>query len=216
VIGRLHRRQLLAAGVAIAAPTLIGSASAAEAPLPALPFRVMVADLVAAGGGASRPAVTPAFVDAQLAQATALFAPHGVAFVESKVPRAAIAATHGRLETRADRDALAAHLLGGTIELFFVGSLRDVDDPSGFRMGVTWRKLTDLSKKYVIVAADAGPTTLAHELGHYLGNGHSSVRNNLMSYDRDGGEVSLDAAQGKIARRTARVLIARRELVPPG
>ena len=37
------------------------------------------------------------------------------------------------------------------------------------------------------------PTTLAHELGHFLGNGHAYVKNNLMSYERDGGEVFLDA-----------------------
>ncbi len=212
---RLSRRALLAlTAPLVAAPFLPRRLLAGEPAIPALPFRVLIASWFARANGPASPSVDGAFVDAQIAQAKALFAPHGIAFEEGPGARAALDTRHGRLDTRADRDALAAHLAAGAITIFFVGSLRDVDAPDGFRMGVTWRKLTDLSKKYVIVAADAGPTTLAHELGHYLGNGHSGVRNNLMSYLRDGGEVSLDASQGRISRRTARTSIARRELVP--
>jgi hypothetical protein len=36
---------------------------------------------------------------------------------------------------------------------------------------------------------------LAHELGHFFGNGHSDVADNLMSYTRTGGRVFLDDAQ---------------------
>lgn len=212
---RLSRRALLALGAPLVAPTLLPRPSlAAEPAVPALPFRVLVAAWFARANGPASPSVDDAFIDAQIAEAKSLFAPHGIAFQEGAGARSPLDTRHGRLETRADRDALAAHLAEGAITLFFVGSLRDVDTPELFRMGVTWRKLTDLSKKYVIVAADAGPTTLAHELGHYLGNGHSGVRNNLMSYLRDGGEVSLDTSQGRISRRTARALIARRELIP--
>ena len=50
-------------------------------------------------------------------------------------------------------------------------------------------------------------------LGHFLGNPHSYVKNNLMSYDRDGGKVFLDDAQGQKARKTARALFASKELV---
>ena len=36
---------------------------------------------------------------------------------------------------------------------------------------------------------------LAHELGHFFGNGHSDVPDNLMSYSRTGGRVFLDETQ---------------------
>ena len=67
-----------------------------------------------------------------------------------------------------------------------------------------------------IVAANSLPTTSAHELGHFLGNEHAYVRNNLMSYLRDDESmhphIFLDAAQGARAQRTARALLAKGEL----
>ena len=36
---------------------------------------------------------------------------------------------------------------------------------------------------------------LAHELGHFFGNGHTEVADNLMSYVRTGAQVFLDEAQ---------------------
>jgi hypothetical protein len=69
-----------------------------------------------------------------------------------------------------------------------------------------------LKQRYVIVSSAARETTLAHELGHFLGNPHSFVKNNLMSYERDGGQVFLDESQGAISRKTARLLFAKKEL----
>ena len=149
--------------------------------------------------------VDDAFVASQITTANELYAPFGVGFTraESRV----LASKHAALEGREDRDALADELAPSAVNVFFVASLRDVDDPTRLRMGVTWRKLTDLKKKYIVVASSARPTTLAHELGHFLGLDHSSVKNNLMSYDRDGGKVSLDERQGRTVRQHADFLV---------
>ena len=165
-----------------------------------------------AGKRTVEPVVTRAWIDAQLAQANAIFGEHGIGFREAK-ELAALDEKMCALEDRSDRDALATELRGGVINVFFVESLRDVDDPKLHRMGVMWRNLRDLKKKYVIVAASARETTLAHEIGHYLGNDHSYVKNNLMSYARDGGKVTLNADQAARARRTAEAHFAKKDLV---
>ncbi len=202
---RLPRRAFLSSSLAIglSAPRL-ARAGAAPPPLPALPVALRVASRDPARAGEARvPVVDATFVAEQLAAVASLYAPFGVSFAATDPSD--LAARYLTLETRADRDALGAELGVDVVDVFFVASLRDVDDPSLYRMGVTWRKLTDLTKKYVIVAASARPTTLAHELGHYLGLDHTSVKNNLMSYDRDGGTVFLDARQGATVRRNAEV-----------
>lgn len=158
------------------------------------------------------PVVAPGFVTAQLYEANEVFGEHGLRFVEH-VGRRTLPETAARLETRADRDALADAMQPGVANVYFVESLRDVDTPSLMRMGVCWRKLSNLAKRYVIVASSAMPTTLAHELGHFLGNGHAYVKNNLMSYERDGGRVFLDAAQARRSRTTAARLLSTKELV---
>lgn len=204
-----RRRILLAAASGLGAHLVVArGALGAEPPPPVtVPLGFARAPRAEARDGAVPPIVDDTFVAAQLAAANEVFAEHHVRFVEH-VPSRALPPTARRLETRGDRDALAASMVGAVVNVFFVESLRDVDDPSRYRMGVCWRKLADTSKRYVIVAASAAPTVLAHELGHFLGNGHSTVKNNLMSYDRDGGAVFLDAAQGRTARATARRLIA--------
>jgi hypothetical protein len=179
------------------------------APIPPIPLRVFVGQLPAASPEkAPTPVVDGAFVDAQLAQAAALFSPHGLAFEERERSSLAV----GDLLTREDRNGLSKHLEAERCNVFFVGRLRDVDDPALDRMGVMWRNLRNLKQKYVIVSSAARETTLAPELGHFLGNPHSFVKNNLMSYERDGGPVFLDESQGAISRRTARALFASKEL----
>ncbi|CAN98551.1 hypothetical protein predicted by Glimmer/Critica [Sorangium cellulosum So ce56] len=85
-----------------------------------------------------------------------------------------------------------------------VASLRDVDDPRRFRMGVHWRRRATPERRFVILAANARPTVLAHELGHFFGLGHSGVDDNVMSYARTGAPVSFDAAQIAKIRSAAR------------
>jgi hypothetical protein len=178
----------------------------ADAPIPPLPLAIGV---VHEDG---RPAQTETWIDAQIAEADRLFSEAGVKLV--KASQRALDARFARLETRKDRDALAAELEKGRINVMVVASLRDVDDPSLFRMGVHWRPQSDLRKHYVIVAASALPSTLAHELGHFFGNGHSQVRDNVMSYDRTGAQVFFDAGQKRKIKTFARLFLRSKELVP--
>lgn len=150
------------------------------------------------------PVTDACFIHAQVREARRLMAPHRV-----RVGVAELRALEGHhaLETARDRDALADYLEKGRINVFVVASLRDVDDPKRFRMGVRWRKLSDLRKDYVIVTTTSMPTTLAHELGHVLGNGHSQVVDNVMSYKRENPDkVHFDAVQGARMRAVARQL----------
>jgi hypothetical protein len=191
--------------VTLAFPTL-AKKSKAEAPIPALPLAVAVVH------EEGRPAQTDAWIDAQIAEVDRLFSACGVKL--TKASKRALDPRFARLETRKDRDALAAELEKGRINVMVVTSLRDVDDPSLFRMGVHWRPQTDLRKHYVIIAATALPSTLAHELGHFFGNGHSKVPDNVMSYDRTGAPVFFDAAQQRKIRTFARLFLRSKELVP--
>ncbi len=100
------------------------------------------------------------------------------------------------------------------VNVFVVASLRDVDDPSRYRMGVHWRHGKTPAHRYVIVTAEALPTTLAHELGHYNGLGHSAVVDNLMSYNRTGASVFLHPAQATTVLAFARLAFASGEIAP--
>jgi hypothetical protein len=152
-----------------------------------------------------------AWLLAEMGEVTRLYGPLGlrfrVAFDRTLTTRLA------RLETRADRDSLARECAPHVINVFVVASLRDVDDGVTARRGVHWRKSTRPSERYIIVSAIAGPSVLAHELGHYFGRGHSPVTDNLMSYDRSGAEVFLDASQAATIRAAARATLASGEVV---
>ena len=171
-----------------------------------LPIRVMVAKTQ------GTQVVTQAWLDAQLAEANRVIGAHGVAFAFDKVEVSTTMTA--ALETRADRDALGDLVSKQVINVFVVASLRDVDDPSRLRMGVHWRELSNLKNNYIIVSASARRATMAHEIGHYLGNPHTGVENNLMSYKRtDEDAVFMDAVQGARCRRTTHAHIATGKLV---
>ncbi len=122
--------------------------------------------------------VSDDFIADQLAGANKHFEPlgGGVEIVGTDaLPPSAV-----RIETRADRDALASDLGGKLIHVFVVGQLDDVDDDSRIDFGVTWHAKHD-DRRYVIVAAQALPRTLAHELGHFFGLPHSSYAISIMN-----------------------------------
>jgi hypothetical protein len=147
---------------------------------------------------------------AELAEAERLYAPLGVRF--RVVSERTLAIPRPDLETRADRDALATECAPKVINVFVVASLRDVDDGVSARRGVHWRSSRHPTQRYIIVSSIAGPNVLAHELGHYFGNGHSTVVDNLMSYNRTGGEVFLDPRQGATIRSAARLAVTSGEV----
>jgi hypothetical protein len=55
---------------------------------------------------------------------------------------------------------------------------------------------------------------LAHELGHFFGNAHSTVVDNVMSYDRRTGSTFFDEAQGRRIRWFANMYIATMTIHP--
>lgn len=163
------------------------------------------------------PAVDDAWLDAQVASANTIFEPHGVRF--SVVERHRMGEAHARMETRRDRHSLGSLMHPQRIDCFVVRSLRDVDEPDRYRQGVHWRPRGDGYAErahFVIVSAIAGPNVLAHELGHYFGNGHSDVPGNIMSYER--GEVPpfFDETQAQRIQFSVRRFLRRGELVLAG
>lgn len=156
---------------------------------------------------------TSAWLAEQVAQANLIFAPSDTSFVERE--HRTMGAEHAHLESRSDRHALADLLVARSINVFVVASLRDVDDPSLMRRGVHWRSANHPGTHHVILSAISGPTVLAHELGHYFGNPHSSVPNDIMSYERDAEVLPFfDAEQLRRIRRARRRLLASGELIP--
>jgi hypothetical protein len=199
------RAGLFAAGaLVLPRPTL--AKPEAPAPIPPLPITIGVVEV---GGVKVR---DEAWVEAQMTEAVRLFEPLGVPL--RKVAARSLPEAHGRLETRADRDALAALLEPKRINVMIVESLRDVDDPKLLRMGVHWRHRKTPAKHWVIVAASARPSVLAHELGHFFGLPHSSVTDNLMSYDRTGAPPFLDEAQARKVQSFARMYVREKLLLP--
>lgn len=197
-----HRFAAIAAFLTLSAPAV----APAAAPIPTLPVAIAVAP------EAGKPAQDEAWIDAQLAEAERLIGGAGVHLKKASVR--ALPERFARLETRKDRDALTAELKPSVINVFVVASLRDVDDPRLYRMGVHWQPAGTPRRHYVIVAASALPSTLAHEIGHFFGLPHTAVKNNLMSYDRDGGAVFLDAKQTSTIQSFARIYLRAKEIVP--
>ncbi|MBU0551099.1 hypothetical protein KKF91_07665 [Myxococcota bacterium] len=155
--------------------------------------------------------VDEAWIDAEVARASDLFRPHGVIF-----QRAALIRADGpsHLKTRADRDGLGAQLRPGVINCFIVAELGDIHEPGVARMGVHWRVRPARLKHLVIISADAVPTVLAHELGHFFGNPkHSTTPGNIMSYNRRGRVPFFDAQQGRVIRAWTRRFQRTREII---
>jgi hypothetical protein len=121
--------------------------------------------------------VAPHWVAAELAEANRHFAAIDVGF--TVVGADALPSTAVHVVTRKDRDAIAVDHLGRTIvDVFLIGKLEDVDDPGAPVHGVTWHAH---ATKYVIVASDAFPRTLTHELGHVFGLPHSTYAISIMN-----------------------------------
>jgi hypothetical protein len=138
------------------------------------------------------PARDDAWIQTQIEDANELYAPTGVRFrwtLRREIPTA-----HAQIHTRADRDALAPLVEKNVIDVFVVAALEDVDEPGRYRKGVAWTS-KPTNKRFLILSGAAFRTVLAHELGHFFGNGHTIVPDNLMSYVRTGARVFFDDTQ---------------------
>lgn len=166
------------------------------------PSVASAADPIFALNFAVAPDVTSPAIDQEVALAEGIFGPLGVHLhVWHQRP---LDARFASIESLPERDALSALVTPGEINVFVVRSLRDSDVADMYRRGVTWDSRTTPSRRYIILAADAARSSLAHELGHFFGIfAHSGVKNNLMSYDRDDDLVFLDASQKAIVQSKA-------------
>jgi hypothetical protein len=174
--------------------------------VPTLPVSIAIAEEEGA------PVQTGEWVDEQLAEARRIYNHFGIYFRKATTRK--LDARFAKLETREDRDALAGELEKGVLNVFVVGSLRDVHDDTRFRMGVHWAPNGDLKRQYVIVSAAARKTTMAHEIGHYFKLPHTFVADNLMSYERTGADVFLSASQKATVIASAKLYVSRKELIP--
>ncbi len=159
---------------------------------------------------AGKPLADPGWLAGEIEAAEGLFEPFGVRF--ARADGAPLDARLAHVETRDDRNALGSRVTPHVIDVFVVASLRDVDDPAQMRRGVHWHAPS--GAHYLILVASAPKTVLAHELGHYFGNPHSRVPDNVMSYERSGAPVFFDADQGKRIAARARAYVRSGELLP--
>jgi hypothetical protein len=189
------KRAALLALVLFAPPALAAPPSASDfAPVPATALASAptfpIAITVAVEDGS--PARDDAWISAQIDDANDLYGPLGVHFRWTL--RKEMSQAHAQMHSRSDRDELAPLVEKNVIDVFVVAALEDVDEPGRYRKGVAWTS-KPAGKRFLILSAAAPRTVLAHELGHFFGNGHSDVPDNLMSYSRTGERVFLDTAQ---------------------
>lgn len=180
----------------------LARAAVAGPPTPVEPTR-LVLDVRMAESAPGVPVRDVTWLETQVAEANRLMAGADVNFTVRPGPP--LPDRLARMETRADRDALAALARDGALRVYVVASLRDVDEPDRMRQGVHWRRRANRAQRCVILSASAGPTVLAHELGHFFGNPHTQVVDNVMSYEReDPAKMAFDATQLGRIRRGAR------------
>jgi hypothetical protein len=150
--------------------------------LAAAPHCFGVRLFMAQEGGA--PVQTPDWVAAQMREANARLALIGVNVELEEV--ALLDDAEVEMVTRADRDRLGRgrHRVG-TIHLYVVRRLADVDIPGAEIYGVHWRDRADTRRRWVILSKIAWPLTFAHELGHLFGlQHHRRYPESIMHEDR--------------------------------
>ena len=203
---QLLRIALLFPALAIA----LGSASARADTTFGL--RVMVAE------GDGEPVVPDGWVDERVEWSNRIFAPAETSFRVAR--REALPGEHAEILSRGDRHALGPRVEGDTIHVFVVKALANVDVAGDFIRGVHWRSRRGgpgpggNRRHYVILSSIAGPTVLAHELGHFFGNPHSDTPGNVMSYTRGEGPPFFDAGQLRRIRQHRERFLRTEELAP--
>jgi hypothetical protein len=201
----LGRRTFLAAAGALALPRAALAGGPGERPIPPLPISLAVAEVDGA------PVRDAAWVDAELAHA--LYAPLGISL--RRVASRALPAARARIETRADRDALAS-----IVEPRRVNVLSSPPSAtSTIRRSTAWASTGAPARIRRATTPSSRRTraiTLAHELGHFFGLDHTKVVNNVMSYASDGGPPFFDDRQAARVRAMARMYVEAKPLEPAG
>ncbi|WP_146647236.1 hypothetical protein [Labilithrix luteola] len=154
-----------------------------------------------------------AWIDEQIRVANALYESAGVRFRWTL--QKPLAKTRADVRTRDDRDAFASLTDDDVIDVFLVRSLEDVDEPGRMRKGVCWTSSPG-KKRYIVLSAEAPSGVLAHELGHFFGNPHSPVPDNVMSYTRTGAPAFFDPLQLARIRSFAKRFLATKRLFDLG
>ena len=206
-LAAVKRHPAVRAGLALACALFV-----LASPRPARAADVIFGLSISVARDAGARVVDDAWVNAQIDEANRLFAPLGTRFRWTLEKE--LAEPHGEMHTRADRDALTPLTERDAIDVFLVRALEDVDEPGRMRMGVCWTGRG--GKRFLVVSRIAAPSVLAHELGHFFGNPHSQVLNNVMSYSRDGSPPFFDAVQMATIKRSSSQFIASGRLVDVG
>ncbi len=191
--------QTLAAPTPAPAPAPTPAPAPAPAPAPTFPIAITVAV------EDNLPARDDPWISTQIDDANDLYGPLGIRFRWTL--RKEMKESHAQMHSRDDRDALAPLVEKNVIDVFVVAALEDVDEPGRYRKGVAWTSKPS-GKRFLILSAAAPRTVLAHELGHFFGNGHSVVPDNLMSYSRTGAPVFLDEVQVERVRQFSSAFLA--------
>jgi hypothetical protein len=159
------------------------------------------------------PVVDDAWIEAQLTTARGLLEPLGVTV--ERAPDEPYPPIPAAVETRAQRDVAVRSGVSPVVHVVVVALLRDVDTPPDERRGVHWRVRGEPARRGILLSRIASSLVFTHELGHYLGLGHSQERNNVMSYVHDeGGVPFFTAQQGATLRANALAVLASGEVKP--
>ena len=157
-----------------------------------------------------------------MATANRAFADAGIAFYVAE--RRELPDSYRTLDNIPERRRLKRRLVPNTINVFLVDSILDPNPSRATQRAAAWQGRTPGGKlsgahveahgrvpdTYILLSLAGQRTSLAHELGHFFGAGHSRAPGNLMSYGSD--RKGFDTTQLRAFRRRARLADRRREL----